>query len=152
MTALRLTYAACLLVGLGYLVIGAEYSLGAIETPGDGLYPMVVGVIFTALSLAAVIKSLHSGEDSALAAEAFPRGANLRRVCWVALSLVFFAALFHYLGFVVCALPLMWTMLRISGSWNWFKNALVSVALVALSYALFVEILGVPLPRGSVWG
>jgi hypothetical protein len=152
MTALRLTYVASLLVGLGYLIVGQGYSLGTLEMPGEGIYPTVMGTFFTCLSLAGVIKSLCPEEGQSHTAAVFPRGIDLRRVFYIALSLALFAILFRHLGFSFCATVLMLTVLRILGPWSWPKTVLASVVLVGLSYLLFAELLGVPLPQGSVWG
>ncbi len=152
MTAFRMLYLASLLVGVGYLLAGWEQPLGTVERPGDGLFPLIVGAIFTILSLVAVVQSLRPAEGPAPEAEVFPRGADLRRVSWITASLVLFAALFRLLGFHLCTLALMVAVLRILSPWKWRKIILVSLALTLLSYLLFQKLLGVPLPRGSLWG
>ncbi len=151
MNALRFLYLAFLLVGVSYLVAGSEHDLGSLEMPGDGVFPILVGTVFTILSLIAVIQSLRSRKNSARRAGVFPRGTDLRRVLWITISLVLFAVLFRTLGFYICIFALMAAMLSILGPWSWFKICWVSLVMVVLSYLLFQQLLGVPLPKGSLW-
>lgn len=152
MTAFRLSYLASLLVGIGYLSAGWEQPLGTLERPGDGFFPLIVGAVFSLLSLVALIQSLRPVEGPATVTVDFPRGADLRRVSWITTSLVLFAALFRILGFHLCTAALMVAVLRIISPWKWLKIVLVSLVLTLLSFLLFQKLLGVPLPRGSIWG
>jgi putative tricarboxylic transport membrane protein len=150
-TAIKLTYLASLLLGVGYLAVGWEYSIGDVEEPGEGIFPLVVGAVFSILSLAGLTKSLAPGENRDPSSEVFPRGSDLRRVIQIAVSLTIFAALFRFVGFNISALALMISMMRILGPWSWLKITLAAAVLVGLSYLLFENLLGVPLPRGSFW-
>jgi len=152
MPASRIANLAALLLGLGYLAAGWEQSLGTVEMPGDGLFPTLVGLVFTVLGACAVVADSRFGKDRADTGLVFPRGGDLRRVLWVALALVWFAAFFRFLGFYLCAWVLLMVLLRILGPWEWPRIAGVSAALAALSYFLFAKLLGAPLPFGTIWG
>lgn len=151
MIALRVTYLASLLVGIGYLIAGWEQSLGSLEMPGDGVFPLLVGSVFTLLSLIAVLHKPRPEEGLDHDARVFPRGEDLQRLVWIILCLVLFAALFRFLGFHVCTLALMIVTMRILGPWGWLKIIVVSLIVVSLSYFLFQYLLEVPLPQGSLW-
>lgn len=151
MTAIRLVYLAALFLGIGYLAVGWEYSIGDVEEPGEGIFPLVVGTLFIILSIAGLIKHFGPGDGRAPRPSVFPRGEDLQRVIQIAVSLVIFAALFRFLGFNICVLALMISILRILSPWSWLKTVLTAAALLGLSYLLFENLLGVPLPRGSFW-
>jgi hypothetical protein len=56
--------------------------------------------------------------------------------------------LFDKLGYPLMAFLLLLVLLRILGMKRWAWNALLSILVAGVSYALFVQWLKIPLPRG----
>lgn len=129
-----------LLLGGAGIVLSLGFGLGSLTQPGPGLWPFVISVAVTALSLAHLAFG-RRGHDT----EKFTRSSALTALG--VLTLVALAALLPVIGFEVPALLVMVIWLRFLGGESWRMTAVVSVVTVAAFYALFVLALSIPLPR-----
>ncbi len=129
-----------LAIGIAGVALSLGFGLGSLTQPGPGLWPFVVSVAVTALSLA----QLAFGRE-AQDTETFTRSSALTALG--VLTLVGLAALLPIIGFEVPALLVMVIWLRFLGGESWRTTAVVSVVTVAAFYALFVLALSIPLPR-----
>ena len=129
-----------LAVGLAGIALSLGFGLGTLTQPGPGLWPFVISVAVTALSLAQLAFGRRA-EDT----EVFTRSSALTGLG--VLTLVGLAALLPVIGFEVPSLLVMVIWLRFLGGESWRSTAVISVVTVAAFYALFVLALSIPLPR-----
>ena len=146
--ALPVTAVCFLLLGISYLAGSLKLPLGTSNRPGAGLFPLLVGVSLTILSLLLSIFSLKQKELSPEDQEPFPEGKDRQRVAAVAITLILFVVLMKPLGYGVSSALLMGATLKLLGLRSWGKIVLISILTAAISYYLFDSLLGTPLPRG----
>ena len=136
-----------LIFAILYLLEGQGLPLGRMRAPGPGIFPLIVGIIFAAVSIGVIIdalKSQHPGQVS------FPKGEDLTRVLLVSGSFLLYVVLMDVLGFIVSTLGLVLCFTKIVGKVSW-PVAIASSAFVTLAvWAVFVLALGVRLPTG-IW-
>jgi putative tricarboxylic transport membrane protein len=148
--ALPLIFLSFSLLGGAYLAGSLSLSMGTVEQPGAGLFPMLVGIFILFLSIPGLVGSLKSGETRKLSQGVFPQGSDLRRVIAIALSVLLFAILLQPLGYGICSAFLMAAVLRLLGMRSWGKAAVIAILTAGISYFFFV-LLDIPLPRGSLF-
>jgi putative tricarboxylic transport membrane protein len=146
--ALPITATCFLLLGIAYLAGSLKLPMGSAVKPGAGLFPLLVGVSLTILSLLLLIFALKQKEASPKDQEPFPQGKDRQRVAAVAITLILFVVLLKPLGYGVSSALLMAATLRLLGLRSWGKIVLISILTAAISYYLFDSLLGTPLPRG----
>ncbi|GAA1904799.1 tripartite tricarboxylate transporter TctB family protein [Nocardioides lentus] len=129
-----------IVVGVGGIVLSLGYGLGTLREPGAGLWPLIVSVLVTSLSVLLLLVG-RTLEDT----ERFRR-ASLLPLAGAA-SFVVFAFLLPVIGFEIPALLLCVVWLRFLGGETWRSTVVVSVLTVAAFYALFLYGLRVPLPH-----
>lgn len=129
-----------LVVGVGGATLAWGYGLGRLTDPGPGLWPFAVSVVVVVLSLVLLLTGTHAADT-----EAFTRAS------WLPIAgtatFVGVALLMPLIGFEIPSILmcLIWT--RFMGGESWRSSILVSVGTVAAFHLLFVELLGVALPR-----
>jgi len=148
--AVVVSYISFLGMGVAYLWGSLRLPMGTIEAPRSGLFPLLVALFLIAVSLVLLVKSwgVNPRREET---EPFPKGADLRRVAALFLTLIFYAACLKTLGYLLCTTGLMAVVVRLLGMRSWSKVALTAALTGLLSYALFVFALDVPLPRGEVF-
>lgn len=129
-----------------YLVQAARLPLGSVEQPGAGLFPLLVGALLLAASVAHLLQDLRRGSGG----PPLPSAETGRRVMGVVAALGAFCLLLPWLGYGVTALGLLLAILRLFGLARWGMTAAVALVATVASYYLFAVVLGVPLPAG-VW-
>ncbi|MGW5192201.1 tripartite tricarboxylate transporter TctB family protein [Kribbella sp. NPDC004138] len=127
-------------IGVGGLIGSLALGLGRLTQPGPGLWPFVVSVVVTVLSIVLALVG-RRGTDT----EKFSRSSVLTAVA--VLTLVVFAAVLPLIGFEIPSLLLAFVWLRFLGKESWITSVVISVGTVAAFYVLFVLVLQIPLPR-----
>ncbi|HVE48423.1 MAG TPA: tripartite tricarboxylate transporter TctB family protein [Casimicrobiaceae bacterium] len=112
--------------------------------PGSGFLPLWLGVCLLLLSTIHVVASVRA--PSATAAT-----GHWRKVVAVALGLVVCVAVIEPVGFVVAVGLYLLFLLRGVERESWRTSVGLSIAVVAVLFALFRLWLKVPLPKGP-WG
>jgi putative tricarboxylic transport membrane protein len=140
-------YAAVFWVVLGVFV--SLYSwwmgLGTINSPGPGLFPFILGIIF--LILAAVVLTEVLVKTGTRETEKDKKPANLLKVIAAFVVLFMYAFLVEFLGYVMVAFLALAFLLKIAGYKNIIKILGYSALTVLISYLIFTY-LGVILPPG----
>jgi len=139
--AYQLVAAAVVLVlGLAAAWLAHGYGLGSLRRPGPGLWPFVVSVLITVLSVVLLVVGPRLDD-----AEKFTRSSFLVLVggaTFVALGL-----LLPVIGFEIPAILLGVVWLRFLGGESWRSTIVVSLATTAAFYLLFLYGLKIPLPH-----
>ena len=129
-----------LVVGTAVLVMSVQMGVGGPRDPGAGLWPMVTSL---AIIICAIILLVTERDESDY--EKYTRGAakNLLGV----LSLVLFVILLQNAGVEIATLLLSAFWLKYLGGESWRTTVVLSLAITAVAYLLFITLLGAPIPR-----
>jgi putative tricarboxylic transport membrane protein len=127
-------------IGVGGAVLAYGYGLGNLQKPGPGLWPFIVSVVITALSVILLVVG-RGFTDS----EAFTRSSVLPVVG--AVTFIAFGLLMPVTGFEIPALVLSVIWLKLLGGESWRNTVVISVVTVAAFYLLFLYGLRIPLPH-----
>ena len=127
-------------IGGAGLVGSLKLGLGQLTQPGPGLWPFVVSVVITILSVVLALTG-RRGTDT----EKFSRASVMTAIA--VLTLVLLAFLLPLIGFEIPSLLLTFVWLRFLGKESWRSSIAISVGTVAAFYLLFVVLLQIPLPR-----
>lgn len=125
--------------GLG-AVLSWRLGVGELADPGPGLWPLIVSVAMVAIGLALLVTAVHDTST-----ESFTRGMTGTLVA--ALSLLGYTAVIEHIGFEIPTVLLAVVWLKVIGSETWRSTLLVGVLSAAALHLIFVELLGVNLPR-----
>jgi len=128
------------LIGVAGVAGSLKLGLGHLTAPGPGLWPFVVSVLVTVLSVVLALVG-RRGTDT----EKFSRSSVLTAIA--VLTLVLFALVLPLIGFEIPSLLLTFVWLRFLGKESWVSSVAISVGTVAVFYLLFVVLLQIPLPR-----
>ena len=128
------------LIGVAGVVGSLGLGLGRLTAPGPGLWPFVVSVVITTLSVVLALTG-RRGTDT----EKFSRASVMTAIA--VLTLVLLAFLLPLIGFEIPSLLLTFVWLRFLGKESWRSSIAISVGTVAAFYLLFVVLLQIPLPR-----
>lgn len=129
-----------IVVGVGGALLAHGYGLGSLHQPGPGLWPFVVSVVITVLSVLLLLIGRRLTDT-----EAFTRSSVLAAAG--AVTFVGFGLLMPLIGFEIPALVLCVIWLRFLGGESWRSTALVSVITTTVFYFLFLYGLRIPLPH-----
>jgi putative tricarboxylic transport membrane protein len=127
-------------IGVGGAALAYGYGLGSLREPGPGLWPFIVSVVITTLSVILLVAG-RGLTDS----EAFTRSSALPVVG--AVTFVAFGLLMPLTGFEIPALALGVIWLRFLGGESWRNTIVISVLTTAAFYFLFLYGLRIPLPH-----
>jgi hypothetical protein len=144
----RLAVAGSVLSGL-YLLETTRYSLGTLAQPGPGLFPLMVSGILLLGFVGMGIEALASASKAKVA---WPTGAARRRVAAIASSCAAYAFSLPYLGHLIAGSLLALAVLHVMALRSWTVKVILSAGIGVGSYVLFGMVLGVPFPRGILFG
>ena len=135
-----LTAVAVVVLGVGTLIGSAELGIGTASKPGPGTWPMLVSIvtILLGVGLLVVARRSHDGER-------FAKASGLVLVGLV--TMIVFVVALPIIGFEIPAALLCLVWLRFLGREGWRLSIILSLALVAAFYLIFVGALSVPIPH-----
>lgn len=137
----------------GSVGLAAAWNLpvGSMQLPGPGALPLVLSGAMVLLSLALIFGDRSVAPDAA-GSEAPDKHGEFRIAATVLLIAAYIAVI-GALGFFLDTF-LLTTALFMLGAprLRILWPALGGLASTAVAYGLFVSLLGVPLPAGSLWG
>lgn len=146
--------AAVIAVAVVYEVMAIGMPRGTIHRPGPGLYPMVVGAFLIATAAGCLARELLRSRSAAAPSQGIApamnsaQGGALGRTLPLMGSMVAYVLALQPLGFPVSICLFLLVAIRIFGFRRWAPALGMAAVLTALSYALFVLWLKVPLPLG----
>jgi hypothetical protein len=115
------------------------YSLGTAARMGPGYFPLLLGGVLAALGLLLIGRSL------VLTGEALPRFQPLP-LSIIVVAVGLFGAFIEQLGLVVTLAALTMLSAWAGPGFRWTEAAVLTIALVIFSIAVFVYALGLSLP------
>ncbi len=133
-----------------FITLGArKYPLGAIDNPGPGFLPFLLGLALGGMSIALFIKGWKQ-RDRKPKVRSWPEGQGLIKVSSIFLMLLLFTAFFEIAGYIVNVFLFFLVLLRSIGRQKWRWSLSISIGAASISYVLFERWLMLPLPRG-IW-
>lgn len=138
----RIPAVALLAIGVSAIVAASQLQLGTAQTPGPGLWPMVIAVVISVLSLCLIVAP--SAHDN----EAWDRRSV--RVTFGISVLVVFVLLFHSVGLLLSSLFVIFVWLKLMAGESTRFSAVSALAGSVAVYVIFAELLRVPFPPDLV--
>lgn len=129
-----------LALGLFAIVVGHRYPLGSLTRMGPGYFPMLVSVLMIALALANIAMGIGRHGEPGPA----PRFALLP-LALITAGVVVFALLIERAGLLAAVLALLLLVCFAGGRRGWRELLVILLLMGAISSALFVFGLGMPI-------
>ncbi|GFN21910.1 MAG: tripartite tricarboxylate transporter TctB family protein [Thermoanaerobacteraceae bacterium] len=135
-------------IGLFFLVYSLQYNLGTLDSPGEGIFPLLVAVAVTAMAGWLLITSLLSKELQQPAATKGEKEGPQGRI--ITLILVNAAVLWamKLVGFFTGSFVLVCLCCRLLGVKEWAKAIGIAAGAVLGAYLIFAVWLQVSFPKG----
>ena len=127
-------------IGVAGLIGSLRLGLGELTAPGPGLWPFVISVVITTLSVVLGLTGRQATDT-----EQFSRSSVMTAIAVT--TLVLLALALPMIGFEIPSLLLTFVWLRYLGKESWRSSIVVSLGTVLAFYVLFVVLLQIPLPR-----
>lgn len=128
---------ALLCIGLGSAWVGSSYEVGTLTTMGPGFLPLVLGLCLALL--AAILLWLEKPAELVVP-------LSLRPLLCVGAGVLTWILLAERLGFVPAGLAQIALSSLAMPRQNWLVVVALAAGLTGAAYALFVLVLGLPLP------
>ncbi len=117
---------------------------GTLGAPGPGFFPGILGSILVVASIGLAIRALRL---RTLASNAHVLLGH-RDIVLTTIALVVLSLVFEWLGYILATTLFMLALLRAFSSLGWWRSLAAGLAAALVSYAAFVQLLGVTLPPG----
>lgn len=147
-----------LLAALGVLVLVDTASMSTDFTQrgpvGPKTAPTVIGVLLLVVAVLLARDVLRGGRGEAESGEDVDLDApsDWKTVLQLSAAFLANAALINIIGFPLSGMILFWGCAHALGSRNTVRDPLVAAALSLVTYVVFNNLLGVPLPGGPLMG
>jgi putative tricarboxylic transport membrane protein len=139
---------AGLFLAAGAIVVYDSVRLGAswgADGPKPGYFPFYVGLIICVSSLINLARALMVKTD-----KPFVLAGQLKMVLAVLVPSAIYVAAMTWIGLYVSSVLFIAFFMRWLGRYDWWKVAVVSIASMAVFYAVFEIWFKVPLPKGPL--
>ncbi|MDQ8727512.1 tripartite tricarboxylate transporter TctB family protein [Bradyrhizobium sp. LHD-71] len=134
-------------------VVAAQLPMGGVRLPGSGAFPIVIGIAMIVLATSlALQRTLPPNSVSSSDEIDEPEQWGNARVALVCALIAAFVLLLPVAGFPLGGALLMIALYVIGAGRLGVGSVAAGVVTALVAYALFVLLLDVPLPRGSLWG
>ena len=136
-------------MALGVLFVAGAWQQGLMRkgVPGPGFLPFFSGLALVFVSLFVLIPAL-GGREKAGRRAFFPERESLRKLLFALIALFAFVVALEYVGYLLTTFLFIFFISRLMEPKGWPATALLAFLTAVLSYALFVVLLEVQLPRG----
>jgi len=138
-----------LLILSGLICWGSLFlPYGNIRNPGPGFYPLWLGIILGAMSVGLIWKTSRQKEGARTLRDILAEKVRWEKVLWVLITLVLYAALMDFLGFLIATFLLMAFLLRFIEPQPWRTVFLWTLVGSLGSYLIFEMWMKLRLPKG----
>jgi hypothetical protein len=126
-------------IALAFIVLSRQYSLGNMHRMGPGLFPTLVGSLLIGLGALIAVRALAFDGPPVPGLHARPILVSLAAICLFGVTL-------QWLGLVAAIAVLVLCGALASRESRLWENAALALVLIAFSVAVFVWLLGLPIP------
>lgn len=116
------------LLALGFGLGSFRYSIGNLSDAGPGLFPLMISSMLLAVAVLMIIRSRYESPVRLR--------IELRRISFVLGGLIGFVLVSKAVGMLGGIVALVFTTALAGTSYSWRRNLQVSVALIAVAFAL----------------
>lgn len=137
-------------MGLFVLIESLVLPIWNLTGPQEGFFPLLVAVIMIGASLTLVYKTVRSGEirgESMLSEVGGKEKCNMPRLLLYASVLLLFSLLLERVGFLASGMLFLIMILKFVEKQSWKITLWIVIISLLVSYLVFVNFLGVPLPK-----
>jgi len=124
-----------------------KLGLGTLHQPGPGFFFFWTGIVIAILSLIVIVISLRKRSPEEAQQPTFGK-KNVTKIVLVLISLLLYALLMEWLGFLIVTLVFFIFLLGAIEKKRWSFAVLVSLIVTAASYLVFEKALQSQLPKG----
>lgn len=144
--------AVWLAIAVAICLSSYRLGLGTFTAPGAGLFPFAIGAALGALSLWLIVNAVLERSPASEVPDPECRWEwySLKNVLLGVATLVGATAILETTGIFVTTLVLVLVFTKVIAKARWSLSVAVSVALAASIHLLFIELLGMPLPKGPL--
>ena len=139
--------AAAALIGAAAAWNGYDMGLIHFNKPGAGLFPLLIGLLLTLLSVSALFNALRAPNGS----PARDTDRHIGLELTIFFSLIVYVVALPYVGFAVSSIAFVAFLLYTAGRKSMMFSLAFSIALVIPLYTIFALALKVQLPKSSLF-
>lgn len=138
------TGAIFLFFGLSALIIAQDYPMGTAGRMGPAYFPSVLGALLALIGLVGVVRSfLHEGE---------PIGKfYIKELVLILGAVLAFGFMMRGAGLAPACIVLVLVSAYANAKFRWREGVLLAVGLTVFAIAVFVKLLGLPMPVFGPW-
>src|SRR5262249_32144079 len=126
-------------IGGGFVLLAQQYRLGDMHRMGPAMFPTLIGALLAALGLIIALRSFVLDGAPVPRFDAGPLGISI-------LAIVLFGIALQWLGLVAAIAALVLVGAYGSREVRLLDNLALAAAMIVFSVAVFVWLLGLPLP------
>ena len=131
-------------------LLSLRMPIGTFRMAGTGMFPLCLGILLMILSGMFVLKIFIQREEQVKKEASIESSESPIQLILFLGAMVLATLLFNPLGYPLISFLLMLGLLRILGIKRWGLNILISVVTSVGSYFVFIQWLGIPMPKGWV--
>jgi len=131
-------------IGGGFVLLAQQYRLGDMHRMGPAMFPTLIGALLAALGLITALRSFVLDGAPVPRFDARPIGISI-------LAIVLFGIALQWLGLVAAIAALVLVGAYASREVRLLDNLALAAAMIVFSVAVFVWLLGLPLPLWPAW-
>ena len=129
-------------IGLAFCYAASTYRMGALTSMGPGYFPFWLGILLTFLGACVFVTGIRASESEAARLDRW----DLKSLTIIVGSIALFGVLLAPLGLIGAIVVIIVASSLASPEFTWGTTILNTVILTALSLAIFVWGIGLPLP------
>ena len=126
-------------IGSGFILLAQQYRLGDLHRMGPAMFPTLVGALLAALGAVVALRSFVLVGAAVPRFYAGPIGVSV-------LAIVLFGIALQWLGLVAAVAVLVLVEAQASREARLMETLALAAVMIAFSVAVFVWLLGLPLP------
>ena len=126
-------------IGGGFVLLAQQYRLGDMHRMGPAMFPTLVGALLAALGLIVALRSFALDGAPVPRFDARPIGVSI-------LAIVLFGMALQWLGLIAAVAVLVLVGAYAARDVRPLENLALAAVMIAFSVAVFVWLLGLPLP------
>lgn len=140
------------LIGAGAAFEAWAYGLWRARSPGEGLYPFMAALAVLVLATTSLVQTVNGRADATLAGDEGDAGPpQWRKIGLYLAGLVALAALLPVLGYWIVTAAALILILRGAKRLSWRLTITVTAATALVTYLVFERLLGLALPRSTLF-
>lgn len=129
-------------IGLAFSYAASSYRMGVVSSMGPGYFPFWLGVLLALLGACVFIGGIRAGESDSAGLGRW----DFKSLVIITGSIALFGVLLNPLGLIGAIIVIIVASSLASPEFTWGTTILNTVILTALSLAIFVWGIGLPLP------